>query len=410
MQSIERALADALARGEEPSLADLGGAAALAGNEAVLASCPLMPELLRIALEALQRSGSQQEVIERFVVACPASTTDPFSMQEAVGLIAGSTMTETVREACFAGFLDRVSDTAIAPGVRWWALDGALRLALEKSKRKHKLLVVLLDVSPDDDPEFLRHAAKILGIAHSLWREEELVTVLRPLADLQASRDEAAFELGMVSLADALDARHRAEAARHFEDARDWFRASQAAREDRQDAAVYAVALDTLLSFEGNETPERLLPLVVELARAAAMHQAWNQDQDEASWLGARWTEMAHWHSLAAQLVPLANHLAEPSWLDAAAVLEGTLFSTYVASRTVLQRRADGGIETMVRPRIEAAFLRERGLLHVLDRWLAQEEADSDWGPVAAELLERVRHQTAHGGPGNGARAADTTS
>jgi len=410
LHSIEQALADALARGDEPSLMDFGGATALAGNEAALASCPLMPELLRIALGALQGDMDGREVIERFIIECARSAIDAFAMQEAAELIASAPLAEKVHDACFAGFLGRVSDTAADPGARWWALDGAFRLAVEKPIRKHKLLIVLLDVSPDDDPEFLRHAAKIIGVAHSLWREADLVEVLRPLADLQASRDEAAFELGMVSLAEALDARYRAEAARHFEKARDWFRESRTAREERQDAATYAVALDMLLLFEGSEPPERFSPLVTELTRAASLHLAWNQDQDDAPWLGARWTEMAHWHSLASQLAPLSRHLEEPSWLDATAVLEGTLFSTYVASRTVLRRGTGGGPEAMVRPRIEGAFLRERGLLHVLDRWLAQEAAESDWGPAAAELRDNVRLLAASGGPGNGARAAAKTS
>jgi hypothetical protein len=87
-------------------------------------------------------------------------------------------------------------------------------------------------------------------------------------------------------------------------------------------------------------------------------------------WLEARGHTEAAWATLVATLTTAAAHLYQPSWYDASTVLTGVL-EVYRASRAVYTHPADeGGLEQLVSPSVEAAFIHELGLLHHLSQAL----------------------------------------
>lgn len=199
------------------------------------------------------------------------------------------------------------------------------------------VLDFFLGLAPGDDTEFLRRAAKIVGVAFSHWRDKELVEVLRKLAQLEAVRPEAAFELGMAALAEAMDRADSNVAATAFREARDWFGESDGVSEHRPEASLYLDGLDLLLGFHSGATSASLGTVSARVQQHAFELHAWSGGSGPP-WLGARQTEAACWSALASAIAGLAGSLDEPSWWKPAAVIEEGLLSVYSAGRSILRR------------------------------------------------------------------------
>lgn len=107
-------------------------------------------------------------------------------------------------------------------------------------------------------------------------------------------------------------------------------------------------------------------------------------------WLEARGHAEAAWAHLASTITTAALRLDEPSWLDAGAVLASVL-DVYQAARAI---RATGdttsaGMETIVAPAVEAAFIRQDGLLHHLRQALQIDPAIAGH-PDATRLVQAI--------------------
>ncbi|MBK1838402.1 hypothetical protein JHL17_13360 [Azospirillum sp. YIM B02556] len=402
MHPVERMLTDALAEGREPTLSEVGGARALADARADLVRSDWMHELLRIAVMVWPDAGPEERSdLAAFIAACAQAPFDGIVARDAVLTVCRGELPQDLLTTCFRAFLDRAADRSAEPPARWWALYGAWDLTRDDASRKYRFLAALEDTGLDDVPSYLRHVAAIAGAAHARWREEPMLERLRRLCDIQEARDEAAFALGMAALATALEAAAAVEAEERFGRAESWFTMSIAAREGRSDAEAYRAAVRAVLAFRRGAAPDTLAGLADELHRAATMYLTWNADEDDPPLLSQRLTEAACWQSLAAKLGGLAQRLELPAWLDPSAVLESEVFAAYVAGRSFLGRAADGGLEALVRPRIEDAVLARRHQLCVLDQWLAEKAAGSDWAGVADDLRRRLREREAEDSPGN---------
>jgi hypothetical protein len=416
--SIEAALDEAAERGERASLDDLGGPAAILGREIGIARGPHAVPVLQAVLDALGEGGDPdgRAGLETFVVACARERhAEAYVTAAIVPLIAEARqLAPRTRDACFRAFVMRINDRKDDPASRWAAMDGALRMALEEGvpSRRHQLLGEMLSVESDDDEYFLRHAAKITGVAYSHWRDPDLPKRLEQMLPVEEAADEAAYELGMACVARALDAEDRTSAESGFSEARRWFADSLNSRPDRTDAALYANALDVLSGFSKGASGSDLARYGDELARLSLAHRAFHQDEDDPPWLGARWGEMCQWESLAIQLGDAATGLSTGDPFDterAATLVHERILAAYVAGRSALGRDRRGGIEAVLRPRIEAKFMRRKSLLVSLDTWLDVEGAASPWADTARELRITVRERLRGNDLGNGSRMSGTT-
>lgn len=375
MHPIEAELIDVVKSGRDWQLEELGGIATLAPSARALGSTPMMPELLHPLVlgwsnaTAYQRDaykGALRDLLE-------AATTD-FVLLEAVDILEQHRpLPDDGDESCFMIFLAKAasSDHSLSGFSRGAALDGAFRWAGDNRRWQLRLLDVLLGLALGDDVEFLRRAAKIAGVAYSHWRDRELVEVLHKLVQLEAVRSEAAFELGMASLAVAMDKAGSDEAATAFREARDWFVESDEVSEHRPEASLYLDGLHLLLSFHSGTTSA-----VFGTASARVQQHAFElhalSGGSSPPWLGSRHTEAACWSALASAVAGLAEQLEEPSWWQPAAVIEEGLLSVYSAGRSIVRRAQQGGIEAMVRPRIRASLISQAGQAHQVRMWLQQ--------------------------------------
>ena len=386
MHPLEAEMAACLEAGEEPEPNRFGGIDALAAVAEALASSPLMPEFMRMSLPLMANNGTSP-VAGEFVCKLLEGTTSDIAWTEAVDVLdEAAPLPASTEDRLFARFLTAAADRSLPALARAAGLDGAIRWADRDRKRQLRLSAALLDVSADDDPDFIARAAKAMGVAYSHWREPALLEVLAGLRDAEGAADEVAFELGMARLADGLDAGDQKTARDAFAEARLWFERAAALRDMRPDARLYARCLEALASFSNGSD---LAGLAAEIARESFDFLARPESAGCPPWLGARRAEAASWAALALKLKGLAEHLGSASWWEPAAVIEEHLLSVYCAGRAILRRSRDGGIEAVVRPRIEGSLARERYQGHLLKQWLSK-NAGGEWRAEAEALMARI--------------------
>jgi hypothetical protein len=383
---LEAEMVACLEAGDQPEPNRFGGIDALAAVAEVLASSPLMPEFMRMALPLMADSAASRAAGD-FVCKLLESAASDVAWTEAVDVLDEATpLPEATENRLFARFLAAAADRSLPALARAAGLDGAIRWADRDRRRQLRLSAALLDVSVDDEPDFLARAAKAMGVAYSHWKEPALLEVLESLRDAEGVADEVAYELGMARLADGLDTDDPKAASDTFAEARSWFEQAALLREIRPDARLYARCLEVLVSFSEGSS---LAGLATEIARETFGFLAWPGSEGCPPWLGARRAEAASWTTLALKLKGLAEHLDSSSWWEPAAVIEEHLLSAYCAGRAILRRSHDGGIEAIVRPRIEGSLARERYQGHLLKQWLSR-NAESEWRTEAEALVARI--------------------
>ena len=112
-------------------------------------------------------------------------------------------------------------------------------------------------------------------------------------------------------------------------------------------------------------------------------------------WLAPRWDRDVQWFELLDSIPRLAAELDRPSWLRACEVLD-RLFKVYDADRTIA---GGAGFGILLRPRIEASFVRSQGLLAHLDDRLRDPEFIGEYRDVASALRERISSIAAEPSP-----------
>jgi hypothetical protein len=390
LHPIEAELIEFAKNGRDWQLEDIGGIAKLAPAARSIGNTPMMPELLHPLLLAWSRAkGADRDAHKCIMHDLLAVATTDFILLEAVDILEHHRpLPDDGDECCFKLFLEKAAtgDHSLSGLSRGAALDGAFRWACDNRRWQLRLLDFLLGLAPNDDTEFLRRAAKIAGVAFSHWRDKELVEVLRKLAQLEAVRPEAAFELGMVALAEAMD---KADSnAAGFREAREWFGESDRVSDHRPEARIYFDGLDLLLSFHSGSASTLFGSLSARVQQHAfEMHVL--SGGSGPPWLGARRTEAACWSALASSVAGLAERLDEPSWWEPAAVIEEGLLSVYSAGRSILRRDQHGSIEAMVRPRIRESLAAQAGQAHQVRMWL-QQNATHEWAAEAQDLIAQI--------------------
>lgn len=392
LHPVEKTLASALEDGRHPSVVFLGGLKAIGDDSASLARSPLMPELLRAVVEDWQEHLGEGDLQrEKIISALLENARADFVLLEAVEVLDSlRPLPRGSDEGCFAIFLRNAQHppkdlNALA---RSACLDGALRWSIADRRRQSRLLDYLLGLRAEDDAEFLRHAARIVGVAYAHWREDGLLAKLREIAGIDIAEAEASFELGLANVTRGLDSTERDSGLSLFEEAKKWFERTTEVS-DSVEARLYIECLELLEAFRAAVDLPQLRHSCARIQQAIFELSAYKGGGNRPSWIGARDQEALSWSSLAGTLATVAENLAEPSWWEPAVVVGDHILAAYTASRTILRRNSDGSLDSLIRPRIKATLARREGQAYQLKAWLRRNPTHVN-APDALHLIAEV--------------------
>jgi hypothetical protein len=262
------------------------------------------------------------------------------------------------------------------------ALEAWLHLGTTRVLKPHRLLALLTDL-PDLVAQIPLDLAsrlpRIAGLAHEHFGDDDLLTLLQRLADIPDAEADAGFELAMADLRRALDATDQEHFVPALAQARNGFAAVQATDEARHDAQAYGAALDAIMAF-GRTDPAPLRDAASRLEVAVHQHHAWLSGGYLPPWTWARTQAETAWLQLSATLNAAAEPLHTTCWYHPSQAV-AALRDAYQAGRSFATRtdqHAPQGVEVLVRPVIEGAFVRDANRLALLDHALAHDPAFAD--------------------------------
>lgn len=383
--SVSAALEASVATGMIPSLEALGGADAILKDREAIISGPFLDVLIECI-----RGGSVQDqtVLLDLVMNGFLKADKPAVFRDAANaLLADRELRLLVRPKLVEVLVQRVEGRGSGEDalVAAYALEALFRLGLEDRRTRLRTLLLFDGLNSDDDGIFAQHAARIVGVAYHQWGDTELKDVLVRLQANDEAADEVAFELAMVALASALNAVDAVEIGRSMHEARSLFISVLRRNANRLDAAVQLAVIDIILSFS-TSTEEGLSKLTERLGRLLAERHDQLGMSKSPDWLMPRLDREAEWWSLLRLLRSVDSEIGRESWHHAAKVMEQVL-AIYDAERTVA---IGGALHALFAPRIEAAFIRRKGLAAHLHDLLDDNEWASSERPIAEALRERV--------------------
>lgn len=321
-------------------------------------------------------------------------TGDPGVLAEIVDFLArGMPLTNIAARAFWAVFLRRSEDRNSSYGVRSHALHGALFLSQERQSLLLKLQGSLLDLDVDDDPQFLRHAARILGTILAHDSKNALREKLESLVSIDEAKDEVAMALGLDALRTGLGSSGTEEARESFQASLVYFENAVSASEERVDAKLFRECVAMLLDVQDQGFDGNLAHRVSSLQALAFQYAGFllldDRPNGALSWIGNSSSEQLHWTMLGLRIGAMDGSLTKKVWTNVGKVLEEELFTIYRASQSIFLRGHISGIDRILRPRIVDALMRRRRHLDELEQWI-EENADSPSLPNAEAMLMAV--------------------
>ena len=391
MSSVEKLLIQHLEDGLPLSIAALGGEDALLADADALAVSPLFDELLVILcqdwLQLTKQADIEALILKSFGASGPITLSNSLDVIFQFGFVLKE-ISKPLAERLLLRLNKR--ETELESLVATRALEGLLRLALERLTTKYALLDALTTVQSDETELFAQHAARIIIIAYEQWKDEDLLEALKVLSSIPGATADANYSLGLAELLRAFEQPTRDAIYERLEAAGKHFRESISHSEERDDAVAYASVIDVLLYFKDTSQQAAAQRAVERLRRAVTMRQMWLYDTHLPSWLAHLVTGEVEWCQLVSKIHAAMKCLEKPGWLKAVSVLP-QLFEAYRLSRSVCLNVNMSGLERLVQPHIEIVFLRSQSHLSVLDEWLQENQDSPEWFDTARLLRSRIK-------------------
>lgn len=297
--------------------------------------------------------------------------------------------------------LERRAETGASPGADIStaatgavALQAWLYLCTCKTVKEHRLLAFLTDLPETvrDLPSPMAQALpRVVGLAHEHFGDDDLLSLLKRLADIPVAGADAGFELALSELRRALGADTQSAFIRSAAEARSGFAAVGAADEARHDAHAYEAALDAIMAF-GRSDPASLREATGRLEAAVIQHSAWLSGNYLPMWTWTRAQAEVSWLQLSAVLASAANTLQEACWYHPSQAVTA-LTDAYRAGRSFSTNQASNnpaGMELLIHPVIEGTFVRDANRLSLLEHALANDPSFS--GNAAAQDMRAAIH------------------
>lgn len=232
-----------------------------------------------------------------------------------------------------------------------------------------------------------------IAAAADAWVEPELIPVLESLKEIEDVEPDAAFELGMLHLRDAVQATDLDDALAALNAAMTDYELA-CIEGDRPDAAAFRGACEAVHGFAtGRSVSSESVDAVDEAA------ETWLRGYlgDDPHWRQSRSEIAPQWAALVRGLNAVAD-LNEPAWYDTAALLAdaGRLYVAYNATTLLASSGGEGDTASatpvILGPRLDAGLAASADKLRLVDRWLESksERADDD-ATVAAISEARAR-------------------
>ena len=391
LHPIEREIASRLEAGDEVTVNSLGGVDALSVAATDLAGSRFLPELLAALVKDWKASSADQgQSFETLFATLLSAITHDFTLIEVIDLLdAHRPLPGRGDEICFSNFLSSAQNSAFPQLTRGFAAEGCFRWAVSNRRWQLRLLDFLLGISMAEAPELVRRIAKISGVAHSHWHEEELLSKLESFAEDPDAEADASFELGMAYLRRGIEAVTESNAVESFKLGREWFGRCVARSEVNPEAQLFLDCLTLLSSFKPEADRELFGSALRRISASAFELSAWFASENLPQWLGARRLETVFWNQLAVALTGLIDHFDEASWWEPTAVIEQYVLAVYGANRIILRRTPGGSIDSLLRPKVVATVARQRGQAYQLKTWL-QKNWSHEWASEAKQLLSDV--------------------
>jgi hypothetical protein len=256
---------------------------------------------------------------------------------------------------------------------------------------RYSVLAELTTPPPKDADEYAFGLAKLIGIALDLLAGEgdraDLIAALSELRDLGSA--DAAFEMAMVELREALTAEDEESARSTIRRARDMFQAASRLEESRDDASAYAAACSAVIAFI--ESDASMLRAAAKSARKTATTRALLMHRmHQRTWLLPRRSAEIAWLALAWRLETAADELEAEEFLDAWEAIDA-LLAVYRHDRARSPFGLDAG--NLVRPAVENRLAQRVSMLRQLQRAVDLDtlRPKPQLPPEAAELLQAAK-------------------
>lgn len=372
-----------LANNQAITIDDLGGVDEILADADRLYVAPFLDILVDMISAAPPTEGVR---LHNFLVGGFSVAHDPQSFRDAIDqLIRNAPLRTAIAQEVVTIFTRRIREYATEREmlIAAYALEGLFRLALEGDVSRHRPLLELAEVASDAPGLFAQHVAKIGGAAFHVWGDDDLLTMLHRLLDNEEAEGEAAFELGLAHLARAFDGEDMAKILAGLDTARMLFERACEADDDRSDAGAYRSAITLVLGFAANRSAADMQETLTDLVTAARDRAEILRTGCVAPWLAPRQDLDIEWFELVRTVQRAAEDLARPSWINAATTMDRIL-AVYDASCSIAH---GDGLRSVLRPRVEAAFLRERGLAAHLDDLLSK----GPWPDAQRKMAQSLR-------------------
>jgi hypothetical protein len=392
-----------------PSLTELGGLDRLLHDTATLLDHDELPAL--VAAMCTDRPTLQDSHARTFLLAAAGAPQDPLRLEGVINsLITCPEAVNALGEDLADTWLEASRDhTDLIGGI---ALEGAARIVLSGAAPEHGLLDRLRRMDrrqelAEIDDDYALRTVRVAGALAEHFDSPTPAGLLRQLIEREDIAEDAAFELGMLAMRQALHTEDPNQARPLLLEARQHLSDAQQ-DEERPDAVAFGVAIDAILAYSAGT----LLP---ESARAqldeAILELRLNLLGMPPGWRTPRLDTLTAWQHLLDTLTRASDADRPGAWLHAAAVISD-LVNVYTAHRTLdLFTPAAGqptsdrpdpaspnahGLHALLAPRVEATLLAQDRGRALLDEWL--EELAEDCGddqdpttPLVREQANRLR-------------------
>ncbi|MEW1552142.1 hypothetical protein [Streptomyces tsukubensis] len=289
------------------------------------------------------------------------------------------------------------------------ALEASARLVLAGIASHYGLLDRLRRMRrelPRIDEDFATRAVRVAGALAEHFSAPEIPPLLEELLNHDDVADNAAFELGMLTLRQALTTDTLDQARPQLLQARAYLSDAHCT-DERPDAAGFGAALDALLAYSSGAA----IPTgTVNQLQDAILDIRLNLLGLPPGWRTPRLDTLGTWQQLLETLTRAQAADQPGAWLHAAAVIT-SLVDVYAAHRSLdLLTPANGclpasalgapaaatGLHAVLAPRVEQSLLAREGGLALLDQWLAElsttPETDQDpTTPIVREQATALR-------------------
>jgi hypothetical protein len=390
---------------------ELGGVAFLDRARDQLLDHDSLPALVRLLCEDTQALGDGR--CRAFLLEAAHAAADPLLLED---LVAAFISSPAALSELGADLVDAWLDLSrsrldLLGGI---ALEACARLVLAGLATPYGLLDhlrrLLRNQLQQVDDDFAERLVRVAGAVAEHHPAPEPPQLLKALLERDQVADNAAFELGMLALRQAVGAPELDQALPLMITARQYLRDAQC-EEERPDAAAFGAAVDALLSYSADdavseECRQQLKGAVLELRLdLLGLPDGWRTP---------RLDTLTYWQRLIDQLERAQHADRAGAWLHAPALIRD-LVEVYSAHRTLdllpvpddpasdTFRPPASGIHALLAPRVEQTLLAREGGLALLDEWLVELSApqpydDDPTTTVVREQAQQLRRSLADRG------------